>query len=720
MVDIRATLGATIFAASVLATFWPSSAQASGDYGCGPQWKVVQGSQGGSGSCGSVAMLSPTNDTRTNMLMLLADRRGVAGAHAPRETGEAEALYPNYYDDSRWPVVGWRLFSSRFAAMDRTSSDEDRNSGPDRCHSNKQGAAAFITAVGATKGVTAAESTALVAARTALRDDCMFANGSVDPLTPLEASLTSTPAKQLFAYLRGASDFYTGNFARADAQFAIAAQSSSPWVKEAATFMLGRVAINQLSAQVTDKYGSREWDTAPDAKSVAGAEARLASYLKAYPSGAYRGSATGLMRRIYWLDGESRKLADSYAPLLASRTALGSPPSDIDLIHEIDLKMLPSLGIDAKSDVVALASINLAAMREFGYTPNGQTELKLTRARLEAQKPFFADAPELYTYLDASFAFHVEKNPAAVLKLIPDAARQSSYTYLQFSGQMLRGLALEAVKDKNSGGFWSELAGGVTNPVQRDLLDLAAAMHAERNGGLDRVFATNSTIKNVGVRQILLKYSASPAILRTTAQNASATPEERDVALFTLLYKQVSRGRYGDFLKDLALVPDGAMQTLPEYSTPGYTSYNSGIFLGSGSHKDFVCPTLKETATRLAANPKAVNARLCLAEFMRVKAFDQNSIDTKQDTDILGGGPSMFPGKAFSRLDLYRDVIADPKAVPNDKAYALYRAVRCYAPSKFNSCGGVEASVVQRKAWFMQLKRDYPGSIWAQDLSYYW
>ncbi len=56
----------------------------------------------------------------------------------------------------------------------------------------------------------------------------------------------------------------------------------------------------------------------------------------------------------------------------------------------------------------------------------------------------------------------------------------------------------------------------------------------------------------------------------------------------------------------------------------------------------------------------------------------------------LGGTPSDFPGKPYARLETYRAIIADPKAAPPvaDKAYALYRAVRCYAPAGNNACGG--------------------------------
>ncbi len=718
---VRAALGFAFFAASALVTFWPSAAQASGDYGCGPQWRVVQQDPNG---CSNVTMLSPGNDTRSNMLMLLADRRGVAGALPKPDPDKENSEYRFFDEGRRWPMMRWYQMSELFGAMDRP--DDNSYDNGTLCSSNVSGAGGFNAAVKSAKGLSEAERASLIKARQALRDECKLVNGSSDPLALLEPSMISAPAKSFYAYLRGAAYFYAGDNAAAGAQFVLSAKSDNAWVKEAAHFMDARIALLLLRDAAIGEYGSFDRSKVIEPGFAKNAEASLSEYLAKYPKGAYRNSAKGLMRRAYWLSNNKAKLAGEYAPLLASRTALGGPLSDIDLIHEIDLKLLPLAEAQAVKDPILHAARALAMMRSNGYYDMGDDAAgnsdkhTLTRAKLETMRPDFAGAPDLYGYLDASFAFHVEKNPSAVLKLIPDSARQSSYTYLQFSRQMLRGLALVALKDKNAGGFWAELAGGVTNPVQRDLLDLAIAMHAERNGGLDQVFGSNTLVKNPRVREVLLKYSASSAILRRAAQDTAAPQDERDIARFTLLYKQLTRGQYSGFINDLTLIPANAPQKSTEYAQPGGSHFESGIFRGQGSHEKFPCPSLPETAKRLAAAPKSANALLCLADFLRVKGFDQNSIDAAQDKDELGGGPSMFPGKPFSRLDLYRGVIADPNSAANDKAYALYRAVRCYAPSRYNSCGGAGASEVQRKAWFMQLKRDYPKSIWAQELTYYW
>ncbi len=70
--------------------------------------------------------------------------------------------------------------------------------------------------------------------------------------------------------------------------------------------------------------------------------------------------------------------------------------------------------------------------------------------------------------------------------------------------------------------------------------------------------------------------------------------------------------------------------------------------------------------------------------------------------------------------EIYKAIIADPKAPAPDKAYALFRAINCYATSGNNSCGGTEVVIAQRKAWFTRLKKEYPTSRWAQELRYYW
>jgi hypothetical protein len=187
-----------------------------------------------------------------------------------------------------------------------------------------------------------------------------------------------------------------------------------------------------------------------------------------------------------------------------------------------------------------------------------------------------------------------------------------------------------------------------------------------------------------------------------------------------LLYKEVSRSQYADFIKDLPLVRADA-------PVEGYTGGLStteppplGVFTQTTTLGDYACGPLKETAAKLAQNPKAPKAQLCLADFMRANGFDQNMLDTQPEAAELGGTPSLFKGEPYARLDVYRSLIDSAKTAPEDKAYALFRAVRCYAPAQINSCGGQDVPQAQRKAWFQQLKKRYPNSRWAKELQGYW
>lgn len=145
------------------------------------------------------------------------------------------------------------------------------------------------------------------------------------------------------------------------------------------------------------------------------------------------------------------------------------------------------------------------------------------------------------------------------------------------------------------------------------------------------------------------------------------------------------------------------------------------LFTAGQTSDGFPCPAIGATARALAANPRDHRARLCLGDFWRLNGFDGfEGLDERPDPAELGGTANDFPGRPIRRGDFYAATIADPRAPADLKAYALYRAVMCYAPSAYNSCGGQAVEVGQRKAWFEQLKRQYPQSRWARKLRYYW
>ncbi|HEX8443066.1 MAG TPA: hypothetical protein VF631_05405 [Allosphingosinicella sp.] len=682
---------------------WHAPARASGDYGCGPSWKLDQAA-----GCDNLIFLAPGNDTRVNLTLLLLDKAGRQAPPAQAEPGGYDPYLPE-------PLFDWSGFRARFKTAAEPAPNSSFADGEgSRCRSNATGAASFEAAVAAARDLPDGERAALIAARRDLKPNC--AGPSPGAATRL-AGINSRTARDFARYLEGARAFYDGSFDEAATAFAALAKADDAWLREAARYMLARVEVNRAQLDAFDEYGTPRKPGELDSKALAAAESELRHYLRDHRAGRYARSARGLLRRVHWLAGDLGKLAPAYAAAFAqSDDERGLGPAA--LAEEIDHKLLPQLAPYQTSDPLLLATLDLQRMRVKAGEDSAVIPEILTRSELEAQRRHFSGHQPLFDHLLATHAFFVARTPAEVLSLIPDAARQRSFTALQFSRQMLRGMALDATRDRNARGFWLELLPGATAPNQRATVELALALHEERNGGLSRLFAAGSPVRTSAIRQVLLANVAGADLLRQQAQDAAAPRRERELALFTLLFKELSRGRYREFLADVALVPASA-SVEPASGELGLNQDIPAAVFVRGGTGDHGCPTLKASVARLVGNAADPTARLCVAEFLRVNGFD--GIEAiRPPADELGGTASLFPGQPFSRLELYKSIIADPKAAAPDQAYALYRAVRCYAPARMNGCGGEDVPVDQRRAWFLQLKKDHPASRWAKALRFYW
>lgn len=689
---------AWIVVALIAWLFVPAAAHASGDGGCSASWKLRHRELTG---CASLVMLSPGNDTRVNLVLLLAHG-------APRPVAARPGT------PRPQPLFDWTTFKEWSFATPVPVGDETHAAGEgSRCLSDAMGTAAFVTAVAAARQLTTSEKASLIAARRSLRPTCADAGGG--------AALPSgrSPTARAFAtYLGGARAFYAGDFAAASARFGALVASDQPWLRETARYMLGRVEVNRAQVGAFDEWGYRDDKHPVDATTIGAAEARLRDYLRLYPSGSYAGSARGLLRRVYWLGGNTAKLAATYAALFAQAPA-DRGLDDAALAEEIDTKLLPRLTPADTTDPTLLATLDLQAMR--GNEREGVVQPVITRAALEAQRPRFARVPALFDQLLATHAFYVAKQPREVLRLISDAARRPSFDPLQLSRQMLRGMALDAVGDGNARGFWLDMLPGTAASFQRTTIELALALHDERTEGLPRVFALGSPIHDATIRDILLTNVAGAALLRRQATDGSNGNHERAVALFVLLYKELTRGAFRDFVADLARVPANAFANTPgAYDFDGTADPSSGMFVQGPTNEGYLCPALRDTARRLAGSPRDATAQLCLAEFVRLNDLDGYFLDIQSPADELGGTLSQFGGPRFSRLETYKALIAAGGTSPADRAYALFRAVNCYAPSQMNQCGGTDVAPAVRRGWFQQLHTDFPTSRWARELRYHW
>ena len=239
-------------------------AQASSDDSCYPDWRVSRDSLE---PCSNQPFLSPGNDSRVNLRLLLADKK--AAPLTPNALGEDDLAqgfgpvpFPVYRltpaanaetdadsDKTPSPELDVLLASVGIKRDDaKTAGEAFLNGEGSRCRSNSEGSAtAFISQVIKAQ-MPATERDLLVKARLQLLTTCNWDGQVVD------AQQTPSANAQLFrTYLQAAADFYSGRFGDAERGFAAAATSDVPWLKETALYMTARTSLNQAQAEAFDE-----------------------------------------------------------------------------------------------------------------------------------------------------------------------------------------------------------------------------------------------------------------------------------------------------------------------------------------------------------------------------------------------------------------------------------------------------------------------------------
>jgi hypothetical protein len=688
-------------------------AWACADSSCYPGWSISSANF----NCDSRAMINPGNDSRINLLLLMQSMTPADQTPKTMATHSAdEAQFGQTF-------ISWQGLRETLWPQPDGQNDSDYNAEP-ACVPPSD----FASTLNNETSISPAEREALLALRAKVGCDAVIWDGAI----------TSAKGREYLAYLKAASAFYDGDWATARTGFAALNSAKSAWVAETAGYMPIRIGLRSAVANATGEYGDFD-ATKVDRAAVAEARAGIAKYLKTWPNGRYANSAKDLIRRVLWLEGNGAELARIYERMLASTS--GYDEAAAYLAEEIDIRVLGASAYDSPKSVPVLSGTGdtplLLAVADLMQMRGDATEKStLSAAELTAQAGQFGQLPELYGFLQASRAFYAGESPKTVMAMIPDDSHKTSYKPLAFSRQTLRGMALARARDPNEAGFWRDLLKGANPLYQRPLIELGLATRWERDGRLDQIFTVNSPIKDPTTREVLLQTVTPPALLRSVARDASRPAHERDVARFTLLYKGLSRGAYRDFAADVALVPADAKTNGGLYSLIQQTSVPAGLFTKGRWSDGFDCPSLTVTASTLSRAPSDRKALLCLGDFWRINGFDGFSLFTHESygeaprRDTLGSGPDTFPGKPLYRDTIYNTIIADRQAPADLRAYALFRAIRCYAPSGYNGCGGptrsydemekAQVPIEQRKAWFNELKKAYPTSRWAQSLRFYW
>lgn len=700
-----------------------TQAHASSDDTCYPDWRVMRNSLSG---CSNLPFLSPGNDSRVNLRLLLADQRKtplIPETLSESAMAEGYSAVPFAVDqlrlESQPAAVVNRLDNSSTAELralltplgitretERPAGDAFLWGEGSRCRSNADNSAiAFVRQVLAAD-IPAAERQALINARLNMLASCTGEGASVD------VSIESATGKQLLGYLQAAGDFYSGRFDQAQNGFTALTESNLPWLKETALYMLARTALNVAQQNAFDEYGMVSLEQV-DKPAVDRAGEGFAQYLKTYPQGLYAASATGLQRRIHWLNGAPEKLAEDFLWQLTEAKDTQRNVSADELVDELDAKLLSTAA--PLSNPLLLALKDLTQMRE-------RTPPLLTRETLDAQKSVFSQQPALYDYLQAAYDLYVDKQPDATLKRLPQDI-PATLDYFAFSQQTLRALALEAKQDwQGAEKLWLQLIPLARQPLQREQLELALALNYEHSQQVAKVFAKDSTIQTRIVRDILLRNVADAPLLRQQVAQAK-DPVERETAQFVLLYKDLTHHHFADFTQDVQAMPASTSANLGTSLGDGNSTTKSLKLFdwnGEAAQAGYRCPSITQVATTLkddANNPRALN---CLSEFVQRNDLDRLTWPSYAAAGSLGNSPSLFAGKHYSRLDNYQQVINNLKAPRDDRAYALFSAISCFRSSGNNRCSTDEIPQSVRKGWFNQLKKDFADTQWSQSLKYYW
>ncbi|PTQ72859.1 outer membrane assembly lipoprotein YfiO [Pseudomonas sp. GV071] len=662
-------------------------------------------------SCSTQAFLSPGNDTRANLQWLLSDAGQPSLAGNPEKAEDQNALVPFALEQlftvatpdaapTDTPTeADANSLSAQIEKLGLSADYPDLSQAPSyasgegsRQSSNNTDTAATFLAQLLTSDLPDPERKRLARQRLTLLQQ---EHPASEPQPLNFTGVQSILGRQFATYLQGASAFYDGDFAAASARFTELLSSEQAWLKETASYMVARSQLNAAQANAFDEYGYPDLSKA-DQPALVQTETDLQQYLASYPQGDYALSAKGLLRRVYWLQQDNVKLAAAYAEQLAEQDLDKRDSSLQQLTDEVDNKLFTSA--QGVTNPMLLAVIDLKGMR------SGEP---ISKDQLLAQKPLFADEPDLYAYLQGAWHYYVGEVPAEALKFLPEATDDSVLDHLHFSQQIVRGLALEEDGQWPAAqAHWLKLFKLTDQPIQLQQLQLALALNYEHSNQVEKIFAADSLVTNSNWRAQVLGRVASPELLRQLAKDGKAATEESITALSVLLYKDLLQGHYQAFSDDLALVPEPAPEALKQF------------VVSQGTNDDgYACPTPKETAEVLEKQPANANALNCLGEFTRTHSL---VYDGSPGEFALSGSKTQFPGERFDPLHGYQQIIANDQAPADDRAYALYRAINCYATSGYNHCNGDDIDKSVRKQWFSTLKRQYANSTWAQSLKYYW
>ncbi|MEG1121997.1 MAG: hypothetical protein RSD20_09815 [Citrobacter sp.] len=673
-----------------------------------------------------IPVLSPENDSRDNLLRLLSQEKSFAlpvqslPADLTRSRDYYFAYHPQW-DEITPPAAATveqraddtlarQMAELQIAAGEITTDDAEHENR--HVSNNTASVSQFFAALLTDTTLTVEQRQALSRARLGLLSGAT-AEQIVSSLATIPAD---SSAQQYKTYLIAAARFYEGDYANAQQNFTQLATSDRPWLAETAQYMLMRTALNKSSQNSVGEYG--DFDSAKiNRQDASQAQTQAQAYLQRFPQGLYADSARGMLRRINWYLQAWPPLAGLYEQAFQQTTdAQQLRKTVIEYDNVFGMQFLEQSAVETFPDAPLISYIELLRALRL----NNDNKPTLTQAQLDANKAVFEKGGKLPLWRDLQLNLWMATgNYAAIVQAVTPAQKLPAHDILAFGEQVLYGEALMGQQQWPAARtFWQQLLKLSQDPEQQQYVQAKLAATLVYSGDVAAIFAPDSAVTNLRFRSQVLKAQATPELLR---QQATQGPnnEERTIALHTLLVRDLTENRFTDWLNDRKL----ASTITPPVISESFADVNLSTFdwNGDAAQAGYTCRSLDETVTVLSKKADDAHALNCLGEFFRTS---QTHVDLWTDSagnDVLESAISRKePFGQFDRQSYYQQVIASPKAEVEDKSFALYRAIMCYAPSGSNECGGEEVDKSQRKSWYTQLKSQYPGSPWAQKLKYYW
>ena len=720
---------------------WLSNAYASSDWDCGSNFSLDNRSYN---ECHvNFPTLDTGNDTQTNLYLLLSDK-GFVSFNPPKKKEVTRYSYdfPLTLEDLRKTAVS-QVKNPKQTFL----QDNQKNTEAEYCNSFYTGMDELQKALNLDQKLTATERQQILTFREAIKNNCQTSDNDKQtaakpiPNLPMKWSVNAQPYAD---YIVATQMFYSGdktNLGSADSLYRSLTQLKTNnneglnWLVDTANYMLIRTGINRIYQSGMGEYS---YDIAKaDPALIASTQKAIDNYINK-GKGRYLASARGLQRRLYWLSGQQDKLISEMEWQLNHPN---SPLFNLDsrvLPAEIERKIFFTdmdhpLDINKLNDPILLTTFALSRLR-----PAVEGEAKpLTLSELEALKPKFSSQPSLYQYLLANYYWVQQNNPNQALQYLPTDTPKGKLSYFAFSQYALKARLLDAMGQKAEAiSLWQTLHQLPKQSYQATITELALTLEADRSNDYSQLFGPKATIHSPDLKMQIIHYSADAKLLAQIADPHLVTDPIGAEARYALLAKSLLHGQYADFLRYKA-------QYLPKNAQDyqGYESKNESLkqlpefsqfnWQGKKISPAITCQDLTTTVTRLSQNPQDRLQKFCLSEFMYDTYLDNylgdGNLSYYQSTDAkkpyqfpyLGNIASRFAGNTINRLDIYQAIFASGQK-DELSAYALHRAIGCFASSGNNQCGNQDIPIGTRKGWFNRLKADFGNTSWAKNQKYYW